>query len=78
MIKSIIESQTDESKTLLHLEALRQIQKIEGSSYTWEEGHSIKYGKYRVRERRIGTGLTQKQINYNNQLTKQASRRTAW
>lgn len=77
MIKIITESKDDKG-IMAHLEAQKIIQKTDDSSYEYEEGHSIKYGKYRVKKRYIGTGLTYAEIAKGNKLVEEARKRTAW
>lgn len=76
MIKIITESKDDKG-IMAHLEAQKIIQKLDDNSYEYEEGHSIKYGKYRVRKRYVG-GLTRAEIAKGNKLTEEARKRTAW
>jgi len=76
MIKIITESKDDKG-AIAHIKAQQSIQKIEDRSYEWKEGHSIKYGKYRVRKRYVG-GLTRAEIAKGNKLTEEARKRTAW
>lgn len=76
MIKIITESK-DDKRIMAHLEVQKIIQKIEDSSYEWKEGHSIKYGKYKVRKKYIG-GLTQAEIAKGNKLVEEARKRTTW
>ena len=72
----ITEARSDKG-ALAHIKAHQSIQKIEDSSYEWEEGHSIKYGKYRVRKRYIG-GLTRAEIAKMSEEAERLRKITAW
>lgn len=79
MIRAITESQMDKSKVLLHLEALKQIEEIQGAKYEIEEGHSLEYGKYREREGRLCSGgLTEEEIEKSLEIAKKVRKITAW